>query len=288
MKPTARLRKLLNDPGLILAVAAHDALLARLVERAGFDVVSVSGNTVAASYLGMPDMGFLNLSDMVNVCSRIAAAVGAPVLVDVDSGYGNAMQVMRTVKDLERAGVAGVVIEDQIAYKKCGMINAEHPVVPAEEFAAKIRAACMARTDPDFVIGARTDSTRDHGLDEAIRRAQIAHEAGADMIDIAFQGTRDQVEQVAAAKLPIPLKGNMDEGKRLWENDNDFLEQSGFKVLSHPGLLRYITVGAAMRALDHLKQEGTTRGIRDQMCTVEEYFDAVDLDRYMDLENKVL
>jgi 2-methylisocitrate lyase-like PEP mutase family enzyme len=288
MKATTKLRKLINGPGLNLAVAAHDALLARLIERADFQIVGVSGNTVAASYLGMPDMGFLNLSDMINVCGRIAAAVGIPVLVDVDSGYGNAMQVVRTVKEFERAGVAGVIIEDQIDYKKCGMIDAAHPVVPADEFASKLRAACMARTDPDFVICARTDATRDHGLDEAINRARIAHDAGADMIDIACQGTREEVERLAAAKLPIPLKGNMDEGKRLWENDNDFLAQSGFKILSHPGLLRYIVVGAAMRSLDHLKREGNTRGIRDQMCTVEEYFDAVDLNRYLEMEKKVL
>lgn len=288
MKKTTKLRNLINSPGISFSVAAHDALLARLVERAGFEIVGISGNTVAASYLGMPDMGFLNLSDMVNVCGRIAAAVDIPVLVDVDSGYGNAMQVMRSVKELEQAGIAGVIIEDQIDYKKCGMIEAEHPVIDIDEYASKLRAACMARTDPDFVISARTDATRDHGLDEAIKRAKVAHEAGADMIDIACQGTREEVEKLAAANLPIPLKGNMDEGKKLWENDNDFLAESGYSILSHPGLLRYIVVGAAMRSLEHLKREGDTRGIRDQMCTVEEYFDAVDLKRYLEMEKKVL
>ncbi len=288
MKKTTKLKQLVNSPGISFSVAAHDALLARLVEKAGFEIVGISGNTVAASYLGMPDMGFLNLSDMVNVCGRIASAVSIPVLVDVDSGYGNAMQVMRTVKELEQAGVAGVIIEDQIDYKKCGMIEAAHPVVSTDEFASKLKAACMARNDPDFVICARTDSTRDHGIEEAIKRARIAHDAGADMIDIACQGTRDQVEKLAAANLPIPLKGNMDEGKKLWENDNDFLAESGFSILSHPGLLRYIVVGAAMRSLDHLKKVGNTRDIHGDMCTVEEYFDAVDLKRYLEMEKKVL
>ena len=288
MKATTKLKKLVNTPGVSLSVSAHDALLARLVENAGFEIIGVSGNTVAASYLGMPDMGFLNLSDMVNVCGRIASAVSIPVLVDVDSGYGNAMQVVRTVKELERVGVAGVIIEDQIDYKKCGMIDVEHPVIDIDEYTSKIRAACMSRTDPDFVICARTDATRDHGIEEAIKRARVSHEAGADMIDIACQGTRDQVEQLAAAKLPLPLKGNMDEGKKLWENDNDFLADSGFSVLSHPGLLRYIVVGAAMRSLAHLKKEGNTRDIHDDMCTVEEYFDAVDLKSYLEMEKKVL
>jgi len=287
MKTTTKLRKLIDAPGIRLAVGAHDALLARLVERAGFEIIGVSGNTVAASYLGLPDMGFLNLSDMINVCGRIASAVHIPVLVDADTGYGNAMQVIRTVNEFERAGVAGIIIEDQIDYKKCGMIETEHPVLPIVEYAQKIRAACMARKDPDFVICARTDAACNFGLDESIRRARIAHEAGADMIDIACRGTREEVEQIAAAKLPIPLKGNMDEGKRLWENSNEFLAQSGFKILSHPGLLRYIVVGAAIRALDHLKGEGTTIGIRDQMATVPQYFEAVDLNRYLKLEKEI-
>jgi len=287
MKTTTKLRKLINAPGISLAVAAHDALLARLVEQAGFDIIGVSGNTVAASYLGLPDMGFLNLSDMINVCGRIASAVNIPVLVDADTGYGNAMQVIRTVNEFERAGVAGIIIEDQIDYKKCGMIEAEHPVLPIEEYAQKVRAACTARKDPDFVICARTDAARDLGLNESIRRAHIAHEAGADMIDIACPGTREEVEQIAAARLSIPLKGNMDEGKRLWENNNEFLSQSGFKILSHPGLLRYTVVGAAIRALEHLRREGTTIDIRDQMSTVEQYFDAIDLDQYLKLEKEI-
>src|SRR6185503_4285305 len=131
MKPTAALREILSRPGCTLAVSAHDPLLARLVEQAGFEVIGLSGNAVAASYLGLPDMGFLNLGDMANVARRIAAAVKIPVLVDADTGYGNAMAVQRTVRELEQAGVAGIIIEDQIDYKKCGMIKTAHPVVPA-------------------------------------------------------------------------------------------------------------------------------------------------------------
>jgi len=151
MKATTKLRRLIDSPGICLAVGAHDAMLARLVERAGFKIVSVSGNTVAASYLGLPDMGFLNLSDMINVCGRIASAVDIPVLVDADTGYGNAMQILRTVKEFERAGVASIIIEDQTDYKKCGMIKSAHPVLPMEEYVKKIQAACLARRDPDFI-----------------------------------------------------------------------------------------------------------------------------------------
>ncbi len=132
----------MSRPGCTMAVSAHDPLLARLVEQAGFELIGLSGNAVSASYLGLPDMGFLNLSDMANVARRIAAAVTIPVLVDVDTGFGNPMGVWRTVRELEQAGVAGVIIEDQIDYKKCRMIEAGHPVIPAEEHAAKIQAAC--------------------------------------------------------------------------------------------------------------------------------------------------
>lgn len=184
MKPTSALREILNRPGITMGVAAHDPLLALLVQNAGFEMVSVSGNAVAASYLGMPDMGFTNLSDIVDVSRRIAAAIDLPVLVDADTGFGNAMNILRTVGDLERAGVAGIILEDQVDYKKCSMIEADHPVVSADEHAVKIQAACRAREDSNFVIMARTDAAADYGLDEAIRRARMYAEAGADMVDI--------------------------------------------------------------------------------------------------------
>ena len=288
MKPAAALRKIMARPGCTLAVSAHDPLLARLVEQAGFEVIGLSGNAVAASYLGLPDMGFLNLSDMTNVARRITAAVNIPVLVDADTGYGNAMAVQRTVRELEQAGVAGIIIEDQIDYKKCGMIKTKHPVVPAEEHAAKIRAACLARSDPDFVICARTDAAADHGLDEAIRRGFLYVEAGADMLDVEVLGTPDEVEKIRRAKLPVPLKGNMDEGKKLWLNPLPVLAEAGYKVASYPGLVRYTVVKAVREALAHVKEHGSSIGIKDRLATVDEYFGAVDLERYLAMEKQIL
>ena len=288
MKPAAALRKIMARPGCTLAVSAHDPLLARLVEQAGFEVIGLSGNAVAASYLGLPDMGFLNLSDMTNVARRITAAVNIPVLVDADTGYGNAMAVQRTVRELEQAGVAGIIIEDQIDYKKCGMIKTKHPVVPAEEHAAKIHAACLARSDPDFVICARTDAAADHGLDEAIRRGFLYVEAGADMLDVEVLGTPDEVENIRRAKLPVPLKGNMDEGKKLWLNPLPVLAEAGYKVASYPGLVRYTVVKAVREALAHVKEHGSSIGIKDRLATVDEYFGAVDLERYLAMEKQIL
>ena len=288
MKPTAALREIIARPTCTLAVSAHDPLLARLVEQSGFEVIGLSGNAVAASYLGLPDMGFLNLSDMTNVARRIANTVSIPVLVDADTGYGNPMAVQRTVRELEQAGVAGIIVEDQIDYKKCGMIKAGHPVVPAEEHAAKIRAACLARSDPDFVIVARTDAAADHGLDEALRRGFLYAEAGADMLDIEVVGTPDEVERIKRARLPVPLKGNMDEGKKLWLNELTVLQDAGYRVASYPGLVRYTVVRAVREALAHLKEHGSSIGIKDRLATVEEYFGAVDLDRYLQMEKEIL
>jgi len=288
MKPTAALRGILAGSECVMAVSAHDPLLAKLVEQAGFSMIGLSGNAVAASYLGMPDMGFLNLSDTANVARRIAAAVSIPVIVDCDTGYGNAMAVQRTVREFEQAGVAGIIIEDQIDYKKCGMIKTAHPVVPAEEHASKIHAACLARTDPDFAIVARTDAAADHGLDEAIRRGCLYAEAGADALDIEVLGTPDEVERIRRARLPVPLKANMDEGKKLWLNDLSVLQAAGYRIASYPGVVRYAVVRAVREALAHLKQHRSSVGIMDRLATVDEYFAAVDLDRYLELEKKIL
>jgi methylisocitrate lyase len=288
LKPTAALRAILAAPDCAMAVSAHDPLLARLVEQAGFPLIGLSGNAVSTSYLGLPDMGFLNLSDMANVARRIAAAVRIPVLVDADTGYGNAMSVQRTVAELEAAGVAGIIIEDQIDYKKCGMIKTKHPVIPAEDHAAKIRSACLARSDPDFVIVARTDAAADHGLDEAIRRGFLYAEAGADALDIEVVGTPDEVEKIGRAGLPVPLKANMDEGKKLWLNDLSFLRSMGYRIASYPGVVRYAVVRAVRDALAHLREHGSSKGIADRLATADEYFAAVDLDRYLKLEKEIV
>ncbi len=288
MKTTAAMRALLAQPGCTMSVSAHDALLAKLVQQAGFHSISVSGNAVAAAYLGMPDMGFLNLSDMAAVVRRIAAAVDIPVMVDADTGYGNAMSVVRTVRELEQAGAAGIIIEDQIEYKKCGMMKTSHPVVPAEEHAAKIRAACRARSDPDFLIGARTDAAKDLGLDEAIRRAFLYTEAGADLLHIEIDGSCDEIDRIARARIPVPLKASMDEGKSISEIELPILADAGFRLASYPGLIRYTVVRAVRENLEHLMTHKSTVGIRDRMASVQEYFAAVELDRYLEMEKDVL
>jgi 2-methylisocitrate lyase-like PEP mutase family enzyme len=287
--PGRKVRQHLEKGGIAMSVSAHDALTAKLVEKAGFEMISISGNAVAASYLGMPDMGFITLPEIVDVSRRIAAAVDIPVMVDADTGYGNAVQVTRTVEEFERAGVAGIIIEDQIDYKKCRMIEGGgHPVVAAEDHAAKIAAACEARSDPDFLIIARTDAAADHGLAEAIRRAHLYVEAGADMLDVEVYGTPEEVAEIKSAGLKAPLKANMDEGKGLWKISLDDLADAGYAIASYPGVVRYTVVKAVSDALAELKRSGNAQKLIPTMSSVEEWFGAVDLERYMAIEEKHL
>ena len=286
--PGAELRKVLSSPELTVSVCAHDPLTARLIEGSGFSNVFISGNAVAAFEFGLPDMGFITLNDMIDVCRRITAVTNVPVLVDADTGYGNAVQVTRTVAEFERAGVAGINIEDQIPYKKCAMIESLHPVVPVEEHVAKIRAACQARSNPDFVIGARTDASHDYGVDEAIRRARLYAEAGADLLDIEIRGTEEEVEKIAVAGFDVPLMANMDEGKQLWRHSDQRLLAAGYRIAVHPGALRYTLVRAAREALEVLKRDGRTESLHDRMCSVKEFFAAVDLERYLAMERRLL
>jgi len=289
MSPGRKVRDHLEKGGIAMSVSAHDALTAKLVEKAGFEMISISGNAVAASHLGMPDMGFITLPEIVDVSRRIAAAVDIPVMVDADTGYGNAVQVIRTVQEFERAGVAGIIIEDQIDYKKCRMIDGGgHPVVSADDHAAKVEAACAARTDPDFLIIARTDAAADHGLEEGIRRSHLYIEAGADMLDLEVFGTPEEVSEIKAAGLTKPLKANMDEGKGLWKIALEELADAGYAIASYPGVVRYTVVKAVADALAELKRAGNAQNLIPTMCSVEEYFEAVDLEHYMALEEEHL
>src|SRR5438874_7486526 len=178
-----QLRELLSASDLIQAPGAYDCLSARLIEAAGFPVVYMTGFGTSAAYLGRPDVGLLGMSEMVDNAKRIVDAVAIPVIADADTGYGNAMNVIRTVRAYEAAGVAGIHIEDQVAPKKCGHLEGKL-VIPAEEMAEKVRAAVEARTQPEFVIIARTDARSVEGLERSLERGRMYREAGADALFI--------------------------------------------------------------------------------------------------------
>ena len=173
MRKTTRLKELILDPEILVMPGAHDSLVARIIEQAGFQGVTLGGYPATANLLGKPDVSLLTMTEMVEYTRRICGAVDIPVFTDGDTGYGNVTNVFRTVKEMERAGAAGMFIEDQVFPKRCGHMEGKQ-VIPAEEMMAKIKAALDARTDPDFILMARTDALAVHGIEEAIRRRKLA------------------------------------------------------------------------------------------------------------------
>src|SRR5438309_2364652 len=197
MRTTTRLRELLAGPDLIVAPGAYDALSARLIAQAGFLAVYMTGFGTAASILGQPDVGLLTMSEMVSRAVALAAVIGdIPLIADADTGYGNPINVRRTIQEYERAGVAALHIEDQIWPKKCGHMEGKQ-VIPLPEMVQKIHAAVDARRDPDFIIIARTDANAVNGLDDALQRAKAYQEAGADVLFIEAPRSPAELQTIA-------------------------------------------------------------------------------------------
>jgi 2,3-dimethylmalate lyase len=255
MRTTTRLRQMLAAPGLIVAPGAYDGISARLIEAAGFSAVYMTGAGTAASHLGQPDLGLATLTEMASHAAHLASAVSLPVIADADTGYGNALNAVRTVREYERAGVAGLHMEDQVAPKKCGHIAGKQ-VVPTKEFAEKIRAAAEHRTDPDFVIIARTDARAVTSLDDAIDRGNRYAEAGADLIFVEAPQTLDEIQRVAR-EVKAPLLANMVQGGRTPRVPTADLERLGFKIAIFPAVYMAAAIPAMERALGLLKAHGT-------------------------------
>ncbi len=249
MTQAARFRELLRRDGMVVAPGAYDCITARLIERAGFDAVYMTGAGTAAT-LGYPDFGLVTMSEMVGNAGRIAAAVGVPVIADADTGYGNELNVVRTVREYETAGVAGIHIEDQGFPKKCGHLD-DKEIVPREDWLAKIRAAAASRHSPDFLVIARTDSRAVAGFDEAIARANAAIAAGADM---AFVEAPQTLEEVAAVPRLVrgPCLLNVVRGGKTPDLDLGEAERMGYKLAIVPGLLIKSVVGICEQALAEL------------------------------------
>jgi carboxyvinyl-carboxyphosphonate phosphorylmutase len=250
MTQASRFRELLRRDGMIVAPGAYDCITAKLIEQAGFAAVYMTGAGTAAS-LGYPDFGLVTMSEMTANAARIAGAVDAPVIADADTGYGNELNVFRTVREFERSGVAGIHIEDQEFPKKCGHLEAKQ-VIPREDYAAKIRAAVAARRDKDFLIIARTDSRAVAGLEEAIARANEALAAGADMAFVEAPQTRDEVAAVPRL-VQGPCLLNVVHGGKTPDLDLREAEAMGYKLAIVPGLLIKSVVGICDQMLAELK-----------------------------------
>ena len=269
MNRRQRLRQLVNRKQGLIVPGAYDGVSAKLVERAGFPVAYMTGYGVSASRLGLPDMGFAGLGDMADQARNMAGAVSIPLIADADTGYGNALNVRRTVALYESAGVAGLHLEDQQMPKRCGHL-AGKIVVSAEEFAAKIRAAVEARTDRDFVIIARTDAIAVNGLDDALRRAEAAVKAGADMLFVEAPTTEEQIERVARA-FDTPLLFNYAPGGRSPLPPFARLRELGYAVILLPVDTLFVAARAIQSFLRELKEGDAALPLADRYIPFQEF-----------------
>ena len=281
--PAARLRQLLRGPEPVLAPGAYDALSARLVEEAGFPCVYMTGFGTAASLLGRPDVGLLGMSEMVDNARRIAAAVEVPVIADADTGYGNPINVIRTVQEYERAGVAGIHLEDQVAPKRCGHLEGKQ-VIPVEEMVAKLHAAADARASADFVLIARTDARAVEGLEAALDRARRYRQAGADVLFVEAPQSEAEVEAVASAFPDVPLLFNWAEGGRTPPMEYQRLRRLGFKLVIFPIGTLLAATGAIRQLLATIRADGSPRATLDRLPGFAEFTDLVGLPEVQRLE----
>ena len=283
----ARLRELLNSGQTIVAPGAFDPLAARLVEEAGFAAVYMTGFGTSAALLGRPDVGLLTMTEMAGSAGRIAACVDIPLIADADTGYGNPLNVIRTVGAYEAAGVAGLHIEDQVAPKKCGHMEGKL-VISADEMAQKVRAAVDARTDPDFVVIARTDARAVEGLDSALDRARRYRDAGADALFIEALVSEAEIEAAAAAFPDVPLLFNWAEGGKTPPVSLDRLTELGYRIVIFPIGTLLAATAAMRRILKEIATAGTPASLLAELPTFGEFTDFIGLPEVREIEQRYI
>jgi 2-methylisocitrate lyase-like PEP mutase family enzyme len=276
MSQPARLRALLAAEAMVVAPGAYDAITARLIAQAGFSAVYMTGAGTAAT-LGFPDYGLVTMTEMVDNAARIARASGLPLIADADTGYGNELNVVRTVQEHERAGTSGIHIEDQAMPKKCGHLD-DKVIVPLEDWLAKIRAAAAARRDPGFLVIARTDCRASAGFDEAVARCNAALAAGADM---AFLEAPQTMEEVARVPQVVhgPCLLNVVYGGKTPLVKLDDAQAMGYRLAIVPGLLFKTVIGACDAALDEMRRTGVHPAVAGAM-TPRQAFSRVGADEW--------
>lgn len=282
MTQAANLRELLKRDGAIISPCAYDSLTARIIEETGFEMMGTTGYGMHGAILGCPDNGLLAFNEMLNMCSNMVRAVNIPIMADAEGGYGNAVNTYRTVQEFERVGLAGLFIEDQKLPPNCPFLK-ETQTISVEEMCGKIRAACDARKDPDFVICARTDAP----FEEAIERAAAYKEAGADMIKI-IPKTKKELESLPS-RVALPLHLGFTPGKEI----NAGLTAAdagkmGYKIVTFPVTALFSSVYALKAAFSELKATGTDEGLFSKMTTFEEYFKVVNADLFREMDAKYL
>ncbi len=286
MGQARRLRELLEQPGPIVAPGIYDGISAKVAERAGFPAAFISGAAVTASVLGYPDVGLQTMPEILNQARNMARVVDIPMIVDIDTGYGNALNLMRAVREFESAGLAGIFFEDQTFPKRCGHFEGKQ-VITVEEMIVKIKAACETRRDDDFVIIARTDSRALHGLDHAIERGKAFAEAGADLVFVEALLSEEEMHKAAQA-IPVPLQANLSEAGKTPVLPVDTLYEMGFKLISYSGLLQRTAIRGMLDVLDILQREGTTMSAYpERICSLVERSELLGLQDFYALEERL-
>ena len=284
MTQAQKIRDALQKKGVLVMPGVYDCLSAKIASRAGFEVIFITGYSVSATFLGEPDFGLLTQTELLAASQRICSVTPLPVIVDADTGYGNAVNVIRTVRELIRGGAAGMFLEDQIWPKRCGHMKGKQ-VVPLEEYLKKLRAAIDARGKDDFFIVARTDARQALGLDEAIRRGRAFKEAGADAVFIEAPNTKEEMREIGRS-VPGPLVANMIERGVTPTMGPEELKELGFQLIVWPLGPLYASARALENVYSTLRRAGTTHEIMDRLISFEDFHDIIGLKEKYALDEK--
>jgi 2-methylisocitrate lyase-like PEP mutase family enzyme len=283
MRPTTQRRQLISRDGAIVAPGVADALNARLVAHHNFEAIYMTGAGTAATRLGMPDVGLLTMTEMVDNAARIADAGRLPVIADADTGYGGVLNVRRTIQSYERVGVAAVHLEDQVIPKRCGHLSGKQ-IVPVEEMVSKIKAAVDARVDQDFLLIARTDGIAVEGFERTLERAESYYAAGADMIFVEAP-SREQLPNIAP-RIKAPLLYNMAASGKTPFLTKTEIGRLGFKLIIYPNWIVLAQIRAASHVLNVLKETESIAELANEVASFREFFDLVGMQEVQALESR--
>ncbi len=283
MEHAKKMREMIIDKELILAPGAFDALTAKIIEAQGFNAVYMTGYGTAAAVFGLPDLGLLTMTEMVQNASRIVDSINLPLIADADTGYGNPVNMVRTVREYEKAGVSAIHIEDQVWPKRCGHMTGKR-VIEVEEMSGKIKAAVDSRRSSDFLIIARTDAIATHGFDHAIERGERYAEAGADILFIEAPENREQVERIPRLLGTRPHLINM--GPRTPNLSIDEVRKMGYAMIIYPGVCLAATITACIEEVKRIRETGSQRDFGDWIESFVELNNFLGASYYSELEQR--
>lgn len=286
MTPRQIFKQLLKRNKLLVAPGCFDGLSARLVQEAGFEAAYLSGGAVARS-MGIPDIGLVTMSEAIERAAQVVSAITIPVIADADTGYGNAVNLVRSVREFERVGVAAIHIEDQITPKRCGHLDGKE-VISLDEMQKKLKAALATRTDPDFCIIARTDARGVNGFDDAIVRGKAFAKLGVDAIFVEAPQSEAELEEIPRRIPEVPLLVNVFKGGKTPMLPVDRLEKMGYRIAIYPSETQRAAIYAMRMALGMLKKKGTTEAMDDALTTFKERDKIVGLDDWQKIERNYM